>query len=261
MLHGGIVTNTNLETLDDLVQVGKWSVLKVITGWGLGRTWTDTDRARVLAMTPQTIIRTVAGDPTPDGRHQYLHVDDVLHELEPWYKLAPRRWFELGNEPNLPDRGIDPFGYTWHLANVIPQIRKAFPKARLISPAMSFQVDNAGHWMQIMRDGILACDAIGIHIYDSHGPLYDSTQSKAAYQAVTALTKVKPLWMTECGIHQSSARDLLYGRDAQRFARDPRILGMTWYHLCDDRQVDGVYALQRDNIQVIGRDAPVLPWM
>lgn len=258
MFAGAILTHGEVDQVERLVERGQWSALKVVSAWGIGRTWSTLTRARICSATPATIVRTKAGDPASGS--PWLHDRDVVVELTPWYELKPRIWIELGNEPNT-DRTIDPWGYRWHLQRAIDACRAALPRARLIAPAMSLQLDNAREWMEILHDQLIRCDAVGLHVYDETGPIVGSVQWYRAIAWAEAFAPGRPRVLSEFGIHRAGAdRGRNYAallNSLQRGAGGPWY-GATAYHICSDGAVDRVYALDEPTVDAMSAALPTL---
>jgi hypothetical protein len=179
----------SLDTLEDCVRRGGYDTVKVVTGWGLPRSWDDEARRRVIAMVPNLIVRTVSGDPSyarphdplaggplpgakgPDAQYweyDFPRPERVEEEIAPWYALKPDIMIELGNEPNVFNQD-DQFIWNWtyFLERSIERCRDRFPQATLISPG--FMMDARGNmrrFYEIARQQIAMCDYVGVHFYE-----------------------------------------------------------------------------------------------
>jgi hypothetical protein len=257
-----------LDTLEDCVRLGGYDVVKVVTGWGLPAGWSPEARQRVAELVPNLIVRTVSGDPSyarpfdplaggplpgakgPDAKYwdyDFLDPDRVQQEIQPWYELKPELMIELGNEPNAFNQDDD-FIWRWayFLEQTIERCRKAFPRARLISPG--FMADARGNmrrFYEIAREQIGSCDYVGVHFYEYYAFSPDQAPAlKGELREAIGLHKElfpnKPWYITEFGIHNTDKTPrqakgeryarLLHGGDGWP-PLPPNVVGAVYYHL------------------------------
>jgi len=108
-MRGIILTNNQGNFLEFRKTVRKYNydTVKVVSAWGIGKSWDTVTRAQMLALTPYTIVRTVTGDPSYkdswNGKREYVYPDSkrAIAEITPWYAIKPDILIEIGNEPNL----------------------------------------------------------------------------------------------------------------------------------------------------------------
>lgn len=201
MKLGLIYTSGTYEEVRDFVRSNGYDALKLVTGWGMQ--WYCNSMARMLTLTPDTIIRTVQGDPS--SKKPYLHPEWVVQEIMPWYDLKPDIYIELGNEPNIePYEDLtpsDPHAYAYYLDAAITMCRKEFPYAKLIAPAL---VENASaaQYRQILAKASARCDYDGFHVYGE-------TSFPKVYPNKRAIA-------TEIGLHGRPENRLLQYRELSR---------------------------------------------
>jgi hypothetical protein len=212
--HGVVLTYVeHLDQLEDCVRRGGYDAIKVVTGWGVEGGWTPENKARVLNMVPNVIVRTVAGDPSSsrpedDVINDFPHPEMVEREIAEWYHIKPSIYIEIGNEPNINDPD-DAFIWQWryYLSASIEHCRRKFPRAKLISGGLIMR--NARRFCEIAHDVMRDCDYIGVHAYEYYG--FHASQQIAAtndlQQAVALHTEffADKLWyLTEYGINDVS---------------------------------------------------------
>lgn len=267
--RGVILTYVDkLETLEDCVRRGNYDTVKVVTGWGLPQGWDDKTRARVVAMVPNLIVRTVSGDPSyarpfdplsgktlagatgPDAnywKYDFLNPDLVEQEITPWYKLKPDIMIELGNEPNVYNQDDD-FIWRWayFLELTIKRCRQVFPHATLISPG--FMMDERGkmkRFYEIGQQQIAQCDYVGVHFYEYFAFTPDQAPAikgelRDAIQLHQQFFPDMAWYITEYGIHNtdrvprrekgSRYARLVHGGDGWP-ALPINVAGAVYYHL------------------------------
>jgi hypothetical protein len=245
-LHGCVLTHTDtLDSLEQKIMAGQHTTLKLISSWGLPAPWALDSRARACALTNTTVVRTQAGDPSCG--HPYLHVEEVVSEIAPWYAIRRHNLFiELGNEPNA-DASIDPAGYAWHLTQAIAACRASFPLAKLIAPALILDRGAPEHWLSTSEfaNAIKRCDLLGVHVYayrafDDTGQLAQANRLYAPF--------VQPLALTEYGINANDIADSAKGSAYARLVQTlPSRCALATYYHTDESTVlslnDAAYAL------------------
>lgn len=200
LAHGVVLTHTrSIASLRTAIAIGSYTALKVVTGWGIPGPWTDADRQLVAPLAPTLIVRTTAGDPS--SGHDFLHPEEVIRELTPWLSIKPDAWIELGNEPNSAE--VDPWQYRYYLGLAITACRAAFPRARLIAPALLLDRGDPQRWLTLLGDLYRQCDAIGVHLYAFHSLAADDT-GQQAQAAKLYSTFTEPLALTEYGINDGA---------------------------------------------------------
>lgn len=276
----------SLDTLEDCVRRGGYDVVKVVSGWGLPRSWDDETRRRVVAMVPNLIVRTVSGDPSyarpvdplsrkhlPGARgpnaqywqYDFLNPDQVAQEIAPWYALKPDLMIELGNEPNVFNQDDD-FIWRWayFLEQATKRCRAEFPRALLISPG--FMMDPAGNmrrFYEIAHQQIALCDYVGVHFYEYYafkpdqGPATKG-ELRDAIQLHQQFFPAMPWYITEYGIHNTDqvprhekgiryAR-LVHGGDGWP-ALPANVAGAVYYHLQTKGDIHPEYHIYPDGDQ------------
>lgn len=231
--HGLILTHSSsLDQVEDVMSTGRFPVLKVVSAWGLPTGWTAESIARACALSCETILRTVEGDPR--SGHPYPHAELIPAEIDPWYhNRRTRLLIELGNEPNA-DPSVDPAGYAWQLERCIAACRARYPKARIIAPALSLNDEApAARWMQSPQfiAACLKCDLIGVHAYAHYD--FDDTGQLARARRLLAPLAGMPWFLSEYGIHDPGTPETTKG---QRYAALVKTLsapytGCTIYHM------------------------------
>lgn len=245
MFHGPVLTHARLDDLYAMTQIGKLDCIKVVTAWGLVEGWNSTTRARVCAATDHTIVRTAVGDPA-SGRSVFLHTEEVVQEIAPWYAIKPHIWIELGNEPNVRSLSESEIhGWAWHLDRTITEIRKQMPYARIISPAMLMTSHGVrttyreALWLEIAAAAIRRCDAVGVHVYeyDSLVVNYPGPRTRQADDALALHLKYfadKPWVLSEYGINNpkipTAQKIREYIEWTRQYARG-NVIGATFFHV------------------------------
>lgn len=267
--RGVILTYVDsLDTLEDCVRLGGYNAVKVVSGWGLPRSWDPESRKRVIAMVPHLIVRTVSGDPSYARPHDplaggpipgakganaqyweydFLNPDTVQAEIQPWYELKPDLMIELGNEPNVFNQDDD-FIWRWayFLEQTIIRCREVFPEATLISPG--FMMDARGNMKRFYEIGqkqIAMCDYVGMHFYEYYAFKPDQAPAtkgelRDAVQLHQQFFPDMPWYITEYGIHNTDRTPrhvkgeryarLLHGGDGWP-ALPVNVRGAVYYHL------------------------------
>lgn len=255
-LHGAIVTHAeSLDLLDSRVVAARWNVLKVVTAWGVAGGWPASSRARVCAMTPYTVVRTHAGDPS--AGKAFPHAAEVVKEISPWYTIRPRLFIEIGNEPNISDEHLKnddyAYGYAWHLERAIAACRRAFPLARIIGPGMSLQINRPERFYELCGAAIRQCDMVAFHVYTESGSLSDSEQMRRAVRIHGEFFPAMPMLLTEYGIRTGSQESRASGYSVLAQSLKAPIVGCLAYHLCDDGAVNPEYVVTTAMAQAYGR--------
>lgn len=229
LAHGITLTNTrSIASLRSAIGIGGYTALKVVTAWGLPSAWTESDIRLVAPLASTLIVRTHAGDPS-SGK-PFLHPEEVVAEIAPWYAAKPTLWIELGNEPNSAD--LDPWDYRHYLGLAISACRTQFPRARLIAPALLLDRGDPKRWLGVMGDLYRQCDAIGVHVYAYHSLAADDTgQQILASQLYSVFTQ--PLALTEYGINDGQMSKADKGAAYAAFVHrlSPRYQLATAYHI------------------------------
>lgn len=244
--HGVVLTYVNdLEQLADCVRRGGYDTVKVVTGWGVEGGWTPENKARVLEMVPNVIVRTVAGDPSyAGGAQEFPEPERVREEIAPWYAIKPDISIEIGNEPNINDPADEwIWKYRYYLASSVKLCRQQFPRARLIAGGLILR--NARRFCQIAHDAMDDCDMIGMHVYEYFGfeAAHQPSATRDLPEAITLYNDFfqhKPWYITEYGINDTSEVDS--AEKGKRYAcmvhlqeSHPRlpgnIKGAVYYHL------------------------------
>jgi N-acetylmuramoyl-L-alanine amidase len=235
MIDSLILTHTNdLARLDAALSAGRYTGVKVVTGWGLDHGWTDAERAHVATMTSTLIVRTVAGDPSyNNGQYLYPVVNDVLTELTPWFAVAPTAYYEIGNEPNIAGQSVDSHVYAYYLKETIARIRRDYPAVRLIGTGMIADA-TLEDWVLVLRDALALCDAAAIHAYAWRDYLdpHDTGQLQHAIDVYARQLPGLALMLTEYGINGSDVPDTTKAeRDATMLSALPQVvIGASRYH-------------------------------
>lgn len=253
LAHGIVLTNTrSIAILSTDLATGHYTALKVVTAWGLPSAWTQSDR-QLVAKLPQTlIVRTHAGDPS--SNKPFLHPEEVVSEIEPWYATRSDLWIELGNEPN--SAALDPFDCRYYLGLAIAACREHFPKARLIAPALVLDRGDPQHWLAVCGDLYRQCEAIGVHIYAFTSLANDDTGQQALASKLYSQFS-QPLALTEYGINDGQMGKAAKGSAYARFVQNlsPRYALATAYHI-DQAAVPGTndayYHLTMDSHRAYG---------
>ncbi len=249
-LFGPVLTNTrDAASFIEHYRAGKFSAAKVITGWGLDSGWDLRSRAAVVAMTPRLMVRSVTGDPSYRRGTTFLDPDQAVEEFRPWVRLRPDIWLELGNEPDVAGSEESTIWvYRYWLGKTIERLRREFPRARLVAPAMRINHDPRWpRWYEVMHDVMNECDSIGMHFYGFHRVFApkgeDSDQLVYALQTAVRYFARKSIAVTEFGIHDPqmpAAAKLAQYRDfAQR--APARVTWALYYHICDRRDIQPEY--------------------
>jgi hypothetical protein len=240
---GPLLTNVgDMDVLDACLATPMFDTLKIVAGWGVNHGWATETRAFALACAPTTIIRTRSGDGC--AGHRTLDPQHVLEEIAPWYALKRRIWIEIGNEPNnLPTAlgEAEIWGWRYYLMGAIAACRRAFPKAKIIAPAMTqTRGFPSERFYSVCLDAFKLCDAVAVHAY-AHKAFDDDGQfTRGMAQAAAA---GKPIWLTEFGINDPQQTGEAKGRAyAQLLAQQAgRLVGATYYHLNTKLDIDPQY--------------------
>lgn len=220
--HGTVLTSApDVARVQASVQAGGYDTLKVVTAWGLARPWDDITRAQVCNLTPTTVVRTHAGDPS--AGKPFPHVEEVLAEVAPWLAVKPNCLVEIGNEPNS-SPAVDTYGYRWHLNNTLQQLRDRYPGVQVIAPALVLgPTSRADVWLDTCADVFAQCDLVGVHLYEFYGFSGDrpaSTGQFAQAQALYGARFPRQAWaLTEYGIHDPATPGSVKGQRYAQFVR------------------------------------------
>lgn len=229
LFRGPVLTFVpDVQRLRQSIVAGGYTALKVVTAWG-GIQWTDTTRAQAAALCEQLIVRTHEGDPS-SGK-PYPHAERILDEISPWEHFRPGLWIEIGNEPNHPGYGVDPAGYAWQLQNTITQCQKAFPRAKIIGPALMVKEGDAAAWLS-NRDfaaALRSCDAIGVHAYAFHQ--FDDAGFLKEIERLYKPFADLPWVLTEFGINDPGTSDATKGKRYAELKLPAPYIGALHYHI------------------------------
>lgn len=245
MMFGVCLTNTkDFLTFRASVRNKNLDTVKVISAFGFPVSWNQQTRAQILALTPNTIVRSITGDPSymqswkmtrdfvyPDWKRLYK-------EIFPWYDIKPDILIEIGNEPNL-DNSIDPYIYRYYLQDCINQCREVFPLAQIITPGLQ-QNELEQDWFSIFsldnEDYVpLNADYTGIHIYDHLNLELQNPRIQQTLQWGKRLGK--PLFCTELGINKPKATRV----ERYRFFTSEIGGNAVYYHYNAARDIDPQY--------------------
>jgi hypothetical protein len=234
-MFGVILTHTkSLNEFRQYVRKYKLDTIKVVTGWGLPDRWSTNNRAQLLAMTQNTVIRTVSGDPSFGGNisgdFTYPDGKRCIAELEPWLSIKPDALVEIGNEPNLPH--VDRWIYLYHLQETLKSLQQRFPLATFISPGL-IQNELEGTWYTTRLDVWNQFDYTGVHLYE-HETFINSERTK---RTLTIAPK-QEIFITECGINKVNPNRVI---EYTQLTRARSRAGVTWYHYNDKKDIDPQY--------------------
>jgi len=255
MFFGPVLTNVkDVQTLIKYRNQSNMSSIKVVTGWGFDRGWSDTTRAQLLCLTPNPIVRTTVGDPSNKDAATYLLSERVTAELSPWVRYKPDLMIELGNEPNHTAFNLGSgehviWTYRYHLIESIKRVRTYYPMAHIIAPAFIVN-ETMARWFAICKDAFRMCDSLGVHVYehesfkpDYQGPKTD--QLKQIHNLYLPLCEEinKPLVMTEFGINSSAKTKQEKYDEYVLFTKQlPSVyIGATYYHYNAREDIDPQY--------------------
>lgn len=239
-MFGYVLTGAHtFEEVYKVTKILKADTLKVVTAWGLN--WNDKvegdRRALICSLTPNTVIRTKAGDPSSNGT---LHpvADEVIAEIIPWYAVKRDIIIEIGNEPNT--YSSEPeyiYIYRWYLAETIQRLRTFFPHAQIISTALQ-PTKNVKRWYEIFNAPDLniytKVDYIGVHAYEHTSFLHPQTGDISRMQSIFQKYTEKLFW-TELGINGANPKKIEEYR--QISLHNP----VTYYHYNSFMDVDANY--------------------
>lgn len=219
--------------------------VKVVTHWGAPGGWNDRDRARIVGMTPHTIVRTVNGDPSyRAGALRWPDPALILAEVAPWLDIQPHISIEVGNEPNVQPGWNDDtaWAYRYWLEQTLVALRQAAPHATLIGPGPSFGHPDAVRYLEICADVLRGYDAVAAHIY-GHQSLQEPGVADVIQSYDRLFDRTIPRIVTELGIREQrgAARLAAYRAFAARLAGPWR--GAYAYHYCADGAVNPEYHL------------------
>lgn len=240
-LFGPVLTNSrSAASFLDYYRAGRFSAAKVVTAWGIDGGWTPEARAAVVSSVPRLAVRSVSGDPSYKGASPFPKPQALVEEFRPWVALRPNVWLEIGNEPNVWGPSEFAWLYRYWLGQSITALRTAFPKAKLIAPAVLVGGNEWERWVRTMADTLRRCDSIGMHAYGWHrllGPAEGETgQYQQAQKVYNDLFPNYTVAITEMGIHDPNlpkAEKLAHYRQVAREA--PRRYTWALFYHCNER--------------------------
>lgn len=240
---GVILTNT-LSIPGQFYPVARqFAGVKVVTAWGTPGGWRERDRARILALTPHTIVRTVNGDPSyRDGALLWPEPEPILAEIAPWLDIQPHISIEIGNEPNAhPDWNEKmTWAYRYWLEQTLPALRQAAPRATLIAPGPSFAHPGAVRYLEICADVLRGYDAVAVHIY-GHQSLQEPGVQEVIWAYDRLFDRTIPRIVTELGIREQRGAGRLAAYRAFAANLPSYWRGAYVYHYCADGAVNPEY--------------------
>lgn len=205
------------------------NTIKVVTSWGLD--WTAQNMIRVLRGFDNVIVRTAHGDPS-SGK-PYPHKEQVLQEIEPWYKYRRDIYVQIGNEPN--SHMTDIHGYAWHMIEAVNAVKDTYPLAQIISPPLQ-QYKDEEKWLAALFDITMQCDYTGVHAYE-HTTFVNSP--RLAYIEKNYPRTLYPDYIfCELGINVPSLGRLNEYRQVLA-----KYHGGVFYHKNDAKDIDPQYVL------------------
>jgi hypothetical protein len=253
MNRGVVLTNVKtLDQLDDCVRRGGYDTVKVVSEWGVDGGWNRVNKATVLKMVPNVIVRTVTGDPSINlqGRKDFHYVDPnrLRAEISDWYSIRQDITIELGNEPNVIKMSItEIYEWVYNLKRSIDVARNYFPQARLIAPAMMLDRPDAEDFLRLGQKTMSLCDSIGFHCYEYFGwepglAAYTNTYREGV-RLYSKYFLDKPWYITEFGINDKKTPPEQKGARYADFMRwlHPNVIGAVYYHLNIDKTIQPEY--------------------
>ena len=161
-----------------------------------------------------------------DRRQAYARFADFLGARAAQFP-AVRNW-QLWNEPDAPG-WTELFGagrvgmreqgrqYAEMLTLAYPRIRRASPRARVVTAGLAGPDDSIGVFLQGIYEGRGPFDVAAVHAYGP--PVWKAARDRAAVlrAVMRAREDERPLWLTEFGISDAVMRQLwrIAGRDAR----------------------------------------------
>lgn len=283
-VRGLTLTDATLSQLRNAVTFGRYPLVKVVTAWGLPDGWTDFNIDEVLKMSTYTIVRTRTGD------QRMLDADSVPREIQRWYDRHARLGkaerangvrtlqIEIGNEPNigrwaggfddpaLDDRQRTKFiwDYRWHLDRAVTSLRQNYPRAGIITTALSPTDVPHLHryideWLEVLAPMLARGDFVGLHIfgpsdfYEAGGPYgpkvtFMTEKYNTWFGPTGRAAQNKPLILSEYGLGNPYLDPCIMGYRYAGLAHfgesatplSPNVWAATYYHFKGgDRQVPG----------------------
>lgn len=262
-MHGYVLTNgRNIDYLYQFLRKDEVEILKIVPTWGLP--WNDYSRAKILAATKDTIIRTTHGDPSrnidhvivrdvaKDGHDYRYLLPQSFYSLDPFLSIKPHCYIELGNEPNLDN--VDFWIYRYWLLETIKYLKDKYPYAKLISPAPivdSVYIEKAKRFYAICQDALMLCDYSGIHAYEHKSfTLPQTNQLKTAMNLSAQYLGMKPLMATELGINDKdiSMKDKIKEYKNVEKAYSKSIKAFCIFHINADKDNWPNYSVTLDDV-------------
>ena len=254
MQHGIVLTSVkDVDQLDDCVRRGGYNTVKVVTAWGVkDGGWNDQNMRRVLAMTPNVIVRTATGDPSFLDEEGFYFIDPnrTVAEITPWYNRNPNIIIELGNEPNIrPQIQTQIYRWVFNLKETINRVRMTFPLAKIIAPAVMIDKPDAEIYLDLAKDQMKRCDYIGGHLYEHFGWFGTYPASTGQYTTLLRLYLNyfidTPWYITELGINDPKTPAAEKGKRYAEFVKraDKKIKGVVYYHLETQGEVNKNYQI------------------
>lgn len=204
--------------------------IKIVPTWGIP--WDkDYNRIRILRGFKNVIVRTPNGDPL-SGK-PYLHWEEVVAYIKPFYRYRRDIIIQLGNEPN--NGFIDPYGYAYHYQLTIDACKREFPLAKLISAPLQ-QRNKNDIWNTALFECTMQCDYTGIHLYEDFTFIGSVREQETINQY--PLDLYPPLFICEAGINVPKLTRINEYR-----LLETRYGNAVWYHMVADKKIDGQYHL------------------
>lgn len=224
---GVTLTGAWLSELQNAVNLGGYSIIKVITEWGLfdsGGIKSPTNIKRICDMTPYTLVRTFTGD------RGHIDPNRIVGEIAPWYNAKSNKanlFIELGNEPNTwcPDPGShgDPLDhwryhmtpaqqeqFMWEnryfLNEAITVCRNNFPQAKIVCTSLAPRTWlSADRFLELLTRGPAPipadrCDFMAVHFY-TYADWYGSDDMKLMVPLYQKYASGKSWILTEFGMN------------------------------------------------------------
>ncbi|GAA3452872.1 hypothetical protein [Dactylosporangium matsuzakiense] len=212
--HGPLLTSGYQTWLDAIHNQGA-NLAKVVTGWGLGSSWSSAPDFvwTACGATDYLIVRTTTGDTT-----QMIDANQAIAEIRGSrffeYKAArsgPGKCIiEIGNEPNA--GGNDAWVYGANLSTTIDRLRTEFPGALICGTALSPNKGvNPDAWYNNdnYKAAVAKCDFVGVHFYSNdpngsftrQGDVNELTYAETLQRAA-ARWPGKPVIATEYSIRE-----------------------------------------------------------
>jgi hypothetical protein len=215
MLVGLVHTNATLADVRSALVAMRADVVKIVPAW-----WPH--GAQSLADLPPPVLRTSWGDPSyAGGSRAYPDADGIIAEMGPYLAVRPNAWIEIGNEPS--NHGLSAERYAASLKASIAAIRRTFPQARIIGPAMSPEAPDRGAWLAALAPALRLCDALAIHVYHER---HVESEIGLLHQHIG----VMPTWATEAGFPEPM-HEIERAERMAALVRQLPTVGTLFYHL------------------------------